>query len=101
MSKFNDFFNKVKDKVKKIKPVQLIGVIIIISIVIWYIVSLFVNGIGPNKPKVVGVLCNTSGNDPTTRCDVGQQCQQCKPNPQCSGNGAAGQKYYCDLKKMG
>jgi hypothetical protein len=100
MSKFNDFFNKVKDKVKKIKPVQLIGVIIIISIVIWYIVSLFVNGIGPNKPKVVGVLCNTSGNDPTTRCDVGQQCQtQCKPNPQCSGNGAAGQKYYCDLKK--
>lgn len=98
MSKFKDFLNKIKEKVKTIKPYQLIGVIIIIALVIWYIVSLF----GPNKPKPPkphGPLCNTSGNDQTITCNVGQQCQtQCNP-PQCSENGKPGEKYYCDLRK--
>jgi len=99
MSKFQDFLNNLKSKFKNISPVQLIGAIIIIALVVWYIVSLFFDPNGPNKKKVVGPLCNITGTDPTTRCEVGQLCQtQCNP-PQCSERGGIGQKYYCELKK--
>jgi hypothetical protein len=98
MNKFKVFLNKLKLKIKEIPPIELIGVTFIISLTIWYIITLFNNNDKPNKP--LGPLCNTSGKDSTTRCDYGQVCQtNCKPNPQCSEPCQPGTKYYCDLQK--